>query len=59
MTLLTVEDLARRWQVTKAHVHRLAREGKIPTVRVGRYQRFHPEAIEQWERAQAEGGGAA
>lgn len=52
MTLLTADDLATRWQVTRAHVYRLAREGVIPTVRVGRYFRFRLEAIEAWEQQQ-------
>jgi excisionase family DNA binding protein len=48
--LLTAEDLAVRWQVQTSHVYRLAREGRIPTVRLGRYYRFHPDAIEAFER---------
>jgi excisionase family DNA binding protein len=48
--LLTAEDLAERWQVGKAHVYRLTREGRLPTVRLGRYCRYRPEAIEEWEQ---------
>lgn len=47
--LLTADELAARWSVQKAHVYRLAREGRIPTVRVGRYYRFSPTAIAAWE----------
>ena len=50
-SLWTAEELAGRWQVPKAHVHRLAREGRIPVVLIGRYQRFRPDAIEAWEAA--------
>lgn len=50
--LLTAEQLADRWQVAKAQVYRLAREGEIPVVAVGRYKRFRLEAIEAWERGQ-------
>jgi excisionase family DNA binding protein len=50
--LLTADQLAERWQVEKAHVYRLAREGRIPTVRIGRYARFRLDAIEAWEREQ-------
>jgi excisionase family DNA binding protein len=49
--LLTADDLAERWQVSKAQVYRLARCGRIPTVPIGRYYRFRPEAIETWECA--------
>ena len=47
--LLTAEQLADRWQVPKSHVYRLAREGRIPTVELGRYKRFRIDAIERFE----------
>jgi excisionase family DNA binding protein len=49
--LLTADDLAERWSVPKAHVYRLARNGAIPCVELGRYRRFRIEAIEAFERA--------
>lgn len=54
--LLTADELAARWQVGRAHVYRLAREGRVPSVRVGRYFRFRLAAIEAWEQ---EGGADA
>ncbi|WP_249020569.1 helix-turn-helix domain-containing protein [Conexibacter sp. S30A1] len=48
--LLTAEELAERWQVSKAQIYRLAREGRIPVVMIGRYQRFRVAAVEAWER---------
>jgi hypothetical protein len=36
-SLLTAEQVAARWQVSTAHVYRLARDGKVPTVAIGRY----------------------
>ena len=48
--LLTAEQLAARWQVPKSHVYRLTREGRIPTVRLGRYYRYRLAAIEAWEQ---------
>lgn len=47
--LLTAEQLAERWQVPKAHVYRLARDGRIPVVELGRYKRFRVDAIERFE----------
>jgi excisionase family DNA binding protein len=47
--LLTPEELAARWQVSKAHVYRLTREDKIPTVKLGRYYRYRLDAIERYE----------
>jgi excisionase family DNA binding protein len=47
--LLTADELAERWRVPVGHVYRLAREGRIPAVRLGRYVRFHPDAVERFE----------
>lgn len=47
--LLTPDQLAERWQVPKSQVYRLAREGRVPVVCIGRYYRFSLPAIEQWE----------
>lgn len=54
--LLTAEQVADRWQVPPAHVYRLAREGKVQTVRLGRYRRWRVADIEQFEQ---EGGADA
>jgi excisionase family DNA binding protein len=51
--LLTAEQLAARWQVKPSHVYRLAREGELPVVKIGRYRRFRLDAIERWEAEQA------
>lgn len=51
--LLTAEQVAERWQVPKSQVYRLARDGKLPAVSIGRYYRFTASALEEWER----GGG--
>jgi excisionase family DNA binding protein len=47
--LLDAGQLAERWQVTTGQVYRLAREGGLPTVRIGRYYRWRLAAIEAWE----------
>lgn len=52
--LLTADDLAERWQVSKAQVYRLARGGHLPMVAIGRYYRFRLAAIEAWELEQEE-----
>lgn len=53
--LLTADDLAARWQVKRAHVYRLEREGRVPSVKLGRYTRFRLAAVEAFE---ASGGSA-
>ena len=47
--LLTAGDLAERWQIPAGHVYRLAREGKLPAVQLGRYRRFAVAAVEEFE----------
>lgn len=47
--LLTAEQLAERWQIPKSHVYRLTREGRLPTVKLGRYCRYRLEAVETFE----------
>lgn len=49
--LLTAEQLALRWQIPKSHCYRLAREGQIPCVQLGRYRRFRLEDIEAFEKS--------
>jgi excisionase family DNA binding protein len=49
--LLTADQLAERWQVPTSHVYRLARDGRIPTVELGRYRRWRLDAIEQYENS--------
>lgn len=49
--LLTAGQLAERWQVPTSHVYRLARDGRIPTVELGRYRRFRLDAVEQFENS--------
>lgn len=47
--LLTADQLAERWQVPKAQVYRLTRDGRLPVVQLGRYYRFTLAAIEAFE----------
>ena len=49
--LLTATQLAERWQVPTSHVYRLARDGRIPVVELGRYRRFRLDAVEQFENS--------
>ena len=44
--LMTADDLAERWQVPRSQVYRLAREGRVPAVWIGRYVRFRPAEVD-------------
>jgi excisionase family DNA binding protein len=46
--LLTAEENAERLGVNTQWVWAQARAGRIPHVRLGRYQRFRESAIEAW-----------
>lgn len=48
-TLLTADQVAARWQVSPAQVYRLTREGRLPTVRIGRYYRYRLAGVEDFE----------
>lgn len=50
--LLTAPEVAKMLGVEKSWVHRAAREGRIPVVQLGRYQRFRRQAIEDWIKSQ-------
>ena len=49
--LLTPDEVAERWGVPKSQVYRLAREGRVPAVWIGRYVRFAPREVEAFEQA--------
>jgi excisionase family DNA binding protein len=46
--LLTVAEVARCLGVTPRFVYAEVRADRIPHVRLGRYYRFHPDAISAW-----------
>ncbi len=48
--LLTAEQLAERFQIPVSQIYRLTRDGTLPAVRLGRYYRYSPAAIEAFER---------
>jgi excisionase family DNA binding protein len=52
MTLLRPADLAAMLQVTTAHVYRLARQRRVPHLKVGGSLRFDPAAIAFWLKRQ-------
>lgn len=49
--LLTPDDLAVRWQMPKASIYRLTREGMVPVVQLGKRYRYRLAAIEEFEEA--------
>jgi excisionase family DNA binding protein len=48
--LLTANEVASMLGVTPAWVYEQSRQGRIPTVTLGRYRRYRRESIEEWVR---------
>ena len=46
--LLKCKDLAEQWSLSEDRIYTLAREGIIPSIRIGRTLRFSPTAIEEF-----------
>lgn len=55
MQLLTVEDVARTLKISKWEVYRMAAEGRIDRVKIGRSVRIPQEALEHFVAANTQG----
>ncbi len=52
--VLTIDELAAYLKIPKSTLYKLAREGKIPSNKVGRHWRFQKRSIDLWlERERA------
>lgn len=45
---LTVEDVAKRFEVNVTTVYRLVQRGKLPAFKVGHQWRFSKARLEEW-----------
>jgi excisionase family DNA binding protein len=55
---MSAEDVAQRLGVSLRTVYALARSGRLPRYKVGRYDRYDRGAIEQWIANGGSGGAA-
>jgi len=46
--LLDAEAVAKLLGVDTGYVYRLARAGKLPSVKMGKYRKFQPHQIKRW-----------
>lgn len=53
----TVEEIADRWSVSKAHVRRIIAGGELQSFRMGRVVRVTPDALDRFEKEKMTGGG--
>jgi excisionase family DNA binding protein len=54
-TLITPEDLARRWTVSRAFIYKQVREKKIPYYHLGKNIRFDLSEVTEWLKTTANG----
>ena len=47
-TILTVRDVAEYLRISQAKVYRLAKERRIPVVRIGKNWRFRKDLLDDW-----------
>ena len=52
--IMTVHDVAEYLRLSEAKVYRMANEGCIPALRIGKTWRFKRELIDEWIRRETE-----
>jgi len=53
--LLTIPQVAKRLAISDGRAYELARQGKLPNVKVGKYVRVEPAALDAWVAQHREG----
>ena len=53
--LWNVGDVAKALNVAESWVYARAEDGTLPSLKLGKYRRFDPVAIEEWVRRQRQG----
>ena len=48
LALMTVREVAEYLRVSQAKVYRLAREGALPVLRIGKAWRFRKDLLDEW-----------
>ena len=52
--IMTVHDVAEYLRLSEAKVYRMANEGLVPALRMGKSWRFKKELIDEWIRREIE-----
>jgi excisionase family DNA binding protein len=53
-SIMTVHDIATYLRLSEAKVYKLAKEGHLPALRVGKSWRFRKDLIDEWIRRETE-----
>jgi excisionase family DNA binding protein len=48
LTIMTVREVAEYLRISEAKVYRLAKERRIPVVRIGKTWRFRKDLLDEW-----------
>ena len=52
--IMTVHDIANYLRLSEAKVYKLAKDGQLPALRVGKSWRFRKDLIDEWMRREME-----
>ncbi len=52
--IMTVHDIALYLRLSEAKVYKLAKEGQLPALRVGKSWRFRKDLVDEWIRKETE-----
>ena len=52
--IMTVHDVAEYLRLSEAKVYKMANEGRVPALRMGKSWRFKREFIDEWIRRETE-----
>jgi excisionase family DNA binding protein len=52
--IMTVHDVAEYLRLSEAKVYKMANEGRVPALRMGKTWRFKKELIDEWFRRETE-----
>ena len=52
--IMTVHDVAEYLRLSEAKVYKMANEGRVPALRMGKAWRFKKELIDEWIRRETE-----
>jgi len=51
--VLTIDELATYLKISKSTLYKLAQDGALPGLKVGKRWRFHKEAVDAWLKSQS------
>lgn len=46
--LMTIHDVAKYLRLSEANLYKMAQEGSIPAIRIGKVWRFKKEVLDEW-----------